>query len=515
MSAPTHVALAAQGTGQPRRALVLAGGGMRVAWQAGVLKAFDEAGLRFHHGDGCSGGTINLAMLMSGLTPDEMCARWRSLNVREFVSLLPMRHYLKGLHAPALGDADGIVGKVFPHLGIDVARIRAAQGMAGTFNVCNFSRKTNEAIPHNDIERDLLVAAISLPVFMPPVKRGETLYLDSVWIKDANLAEAVRRGAEELWLVWCIGNTGHYADGPFRQYVHMIEISAAGRLNEELAWIRELNERIERGDSPYGQTRPVRLHVVKPDLPLPLDPDLYLGRIDTNTLVDRGYADAVRYLAGAAPEGVALQPEATMMHEAGQGVSFRETMTGGFALGATDPRQGLEQGRSAGTTLALHATIGISDVVDFVGDPQHRGRISGHIDFPPFGKDIAAHGGSFALFAPSGEPGLRWMVYELAFRHGGKEYYLAGKKEVRVASPLRMWRATTTLYTLLHEGPDARGPVVGAGVLSLGVPDLLRLCSTFHATNAPSFGQQARAVWGFASFFARALWASYVLRRAS
>ena len=95
---------------------------MRVAWQAGVLKALEEAGLTFFHGDGTSGGTMNLAMLFSGLSPDEMCRRWRSLDVKDFVSLLPLRDYLKGLHVPALGDADGIVDKVFPHLGIDPAR---------------------------------------------------------------------------------------------------------------------------------------------------------------------------------------------------------------------------------------------------------------------------------------------------------------------------------------------------------------------------------------------------------
>src|SRR5262245_13838004 len=201
-----------------RRSLILAGGGMRVAYQAGVLKALQQAGLRFFHADGTSGGIINLAMLLSGLSPDEMCERWRTLHVQDFASLLPLRDYLKGLRTPALGDADGIVRKVFPHLGIDPARIRAAQGMVGTFNVCNYTRKTNEAIPHTDVDLEMLVAGISLPIFMPPVRRGEFLYLDSVWIKDANLTEAVKRGAEELWLIWCIGNTAQYRDGPFNQY---------------------------------------------------------------------------------------------------------------------------------------------------------------------------------------------------------------------------------------------------------------------------------------------------------
>ena len=52
----------------PRRSLVLAGGGMRVAYQAGVIRALAEAGVAFEHADGTSGGIINLAMLLSGRT---------------------------------------------------------------------------------------------------------------------------------------------------------------------------------------------------------------------------------------------------------------------------------------------------------------------------------------------------------------------------------------------------------------------------------------------------------------
>jgi predicted acylesterase/phospholipase RssA len=515
MAGSTHVPLlAANGANaSPRRALILAGGGMRVAYQAGVLKAMHEAGLTFAHGDGTSGGTINLAMMLSGLTPDEMCERWRTLRVHDFVSLLPLRDYLAGLHVRALGGADGIVDKVFPHLGIDPARIRAARGMVGTFNVCNYTKKVNEAVLHTDIDLDLLVAGISLPIFMPAVRRGGDLYLDSVWIKDANLTEAVKRGAEELWLVWCIGNTHQYRNGPFDQYVHMIEISAAGALNLEFDWIRDLNLRIAKGDSPYGQSRPIRLHVIKPPSPLPLDPDFYAGRIDAATLVDRGYGDAVRYLRAMRPEGVPLQPEATSMQETAPGVSFREMMAGAFAMGESDPRAGAMSGAGSNTRLTMHAAIDVSDIAAFVADPQHRGGLTGWIEFAPLGERLVASTGVFQLFAPSGDPHLKWMVYELGFRAQGKEYYLAGKKEVRQGSVFRMWRDTTTLYTQLHEGRDSSGRVVGAGVLTLGVGDLLRLLSTFHATNAATFVARWKAVRGFAGFFMRELWASYVSHR--
>ncbi len=315
-----HVpALAAGDASGPRRSLILAGGGMRVAYQAGVLRALEEEGLLFVHGDGTSGGTINLAMLLSGVTPAEMCERWRTLRVRDFVSFLPLRRYMHPSKLMGFGDADGIVRRVYPQLGIDVERIRAARGIEGTFNVCNYAEKTNVAVPHTEVDLDVLVAGVTLPIFMPPVPRDGELYVDSVWIKDANPTEAVRRGCEELWLVWCIGNSAVYRPGPFNQYVHMIELSANGALFEELAHLRaEVDP-------------PPRLHVIRPEYPLPLDPDFYFGRVDADALVAMGYRDAKAYLARRSEDGVPWDPSATRMRDPSLGVAFPRRLRGARA----------------------------------------------------------------------------------------------------------------------------------------------------------------------------------------
>jgi hypothetical protein len=399
-----------------------------------------------------------------------MCDRWRTLDVHAFASFLPIEKYLNAPDLMGIGDADSILNQVFPHLGIDIARINAAQGMQGTFNVCNFSRKTSEVIPHERLDLDLLVAGISLPIFMPPVRKGTDLYLDSVWIKDANLMEAVRRGAEELWVVWCIGNISTYKAGAFNQYVHMIELSANGALFGKFERINEINSRIQRAETVLGHTRPIRLHVVKPEHALPLDPDFYLGRIDAATLIAMGYADASKYLRNRKPEGLPLEPEITHMPDPTLGITFRETMSGGFALGETDPQLGAQKGQSSGTILAMHATITIQDLDHFIADPAHLGQLNGSIDFPAFGENLPASTGVFNLFSPSEQPKLKLMVYEMGFSHGNQEYYLAGRKEVRDDPALDIWRETTTLISQLYKGADKTGPVVGAGILTLGAP---------------------------------------------
>jgi hypothetical protein len=480
---------------------------MRVAYQAGVLRALFQAGLTFAHADGTSGGTINLGMLFSGLSPVEMCDHWRTLDVKQFTSLMPIEDYLKPWNTPALGDARGIVQNVFPHLGIDVQKINAVQAMQGTFNVCNYTHKTSEVIPHQQIDLDLLVAGISLPIFMPPVEKDGCLYLDSVWIRDANLMEAVRRGAEELWVVWCIGNIREYKDGAFNQYVHMIELSANGRLFEEFTLIDEINARIRQGEIVHGHTRPIRLHLVKPEYALPLDPDYYLGHIDAATLIDRGYADARQYLAQMELDGLPFQPSVTEMRDDTLGLTFRETLSGGFSLGATDPDAGEKEGM--GTMFTLHAAIHIHDVQAFINDPNHTADLYGHFSFPPWGENLPAEKGIFNLFFPVGDPGSKLIVYELGFEHDGRHYYLAGRNDVQEGSAFELWKETTSLFTQLHEGTDNRGPVVGAGILHIGVSEIAKAISSMHITHAESTNARAKALADFGRFFLGELWQTH------
>ena len=190
-----------------KRSLILVGGGLRVAWQAGAIRALADAGVVFQHADGTSSGILNLAMLLSGLSPQDVCDRWRTLLVKDFLSFAAPRKAGDLLDVEALGDADALVHRVLPHLGVDAAAIRVSTRLEGTFNVCDFARKVNEVIPHTRVDTELVVAGVSPPILMPPVNRAGTLYTDSLWLQGGNLMEAVRRGADVIWVLWCIGNT--------------------------------------------------------------------------------------------------------------------------------------------------------------------------------------------------------------------------------------------------------------------------------------------------------------------
>jgi predicted acylesterase/phospholipase RssA len=489
------------------RALVLPGGGMRVAYQAGAVQALHEAGYRYSFADGTSGGLMNLAALLSGVDPTDLALRWRTLRPTGFISPLRVRQYLKFPNLPALGDFDGIERYIFPHLGVDLQKIRVSQGVAATFNVCDFGEKTVKAIPHSDIELPVLLAGLSLPLFTPAVSHLGRTWTDAVWIRDSNLVQAVRNGANEVWVVWCIGNTPHFKHGFLNQYVHMIEMSAIGALTAELEEVARLNERISRGETPYGHTRPIVVHVIKPELPIPLDPAYVAGKVSGAALVDQGYMDAWRYLRTLPAGGVALDQSATQTPEPGRGVSFRETMSGRISFGVVDPPTGGADPN--GIPLVLHATINIRDVAAFVADPHHRATMAAHLYSPRLGFTLPATGSNFQLFSPSDDPKKTEMVYELGFRRDGKDFWFNGRKAVRRGAVWNLWRDTTTLHVKIHEGRDASGPVVGAGIMRLNLFDFISLMTTLHARDCRGCFEKLGAIRRFALFFTDGLWSTY------
>jgi len=187
------------------------------------------------------------------------------------------------------------------------------------------------------------------------------------------------------------------------------------------------------------------------------------------------------------------------------GVTFKETMQGFFALGETEPEAGARKARADGTRLAMHAEVTIDDLDRFLAVETHPGGLTGTIDFAPFGMGLAAPSGVFQLFSPGPGEECRRMVYELGFQAQGASHYLAGEKRVRNDPGIDLWSDTTTLFTRLHRGADATGPVIGAGILSLGVPQLLALLSTFRPIN----GGNAGTVVAFGRFFFGQLWDVY------
>ncbi len=313
-----------------KRSLILSGGGIRVAYQVGVLKALEEEGLEFNHVDGTSGGIFNAAMLASGQQVDDLSNNWIRLNLTHFVSPVGFKDYLTPWKLKGMGDTDTIRTRVLPHFQIRMDAIRE-KGLPITFSLCNFSKKVVQAIPSKSLHENHLLAGISLPIVMPALKVADEWFIDAVWIKDAHLMEAVRRGAEEIWVVWGIGNHPEYFSGALNQYVHSIEMSANGALWEEFEQIKWINKGIQRGESEFGQQRPIKVHLIHPPLPLPLDPDLFFHKITSRDLINMGYQDAKKYLSDIPEAGAQLNEGLTSTPAIGNYLGFRLQFSGELA----------------------------------------------------------------------------------------------------------------------------------------------------------------------------------------
>ncbi len=194
------------------------------------------------------------------------------------------------------------------------------------------------------------------------------------------------------------------------------------------------------------------------------------------------------------------------------GLTFHETMAGPFAMGVTEPQQGADAGERAGWRLALHSTITINDMRRFVADPHHPALLQGELELPGVARRLPFGDGRFNLFAPSGTPDLTLLKYEAGFGQAGERYYFAGRKNVRDDLGLDLWPDTTTLHVRLHQGVDTSGPVVGAGIVHIGVLGLLRMLASMRPVEASSPLEAARVFASFGRLFAANLRDSYLLR---
>lgn len=461
------------GTGEKKCSLVLAGGGMRLAYQAGALKAMEEEGLKFNHADGTSGGIFNLAMLLSGLSIEQMCENWRTLNIKDFISYFPVRKYLNPFKLSAFGDADGIVQKVFPHLGIDIRKINAEDTISGTFNVCNYSLKTNEAIPHQEVSMHHLIAGVSLPIFMPAIKIKKDWYIDAVWIKDANLMEVVHRGAEEIYLIWAIGNQHEYKEGSFNQYVHMIEMSANGALFGELDYINELNGRIKQGDSPYGQQKPIRVHIIKPEYPLPLDTDLFFNKVNTTTLIEMGYADAKEFFFNPVGTSSPLSYRATKMKSPGIGFSCRLSLRGELWQ----------------KEALLHISLTIHDVDKFVQENSPY-RLTASLRFMDSSATCYGFDGRLLMQENPGDSAFSGQ-FSFRIQMEEKDFFVLGNwsyRKRRIFTQPKIKKVKVQLY----EGKSPEGEALTSSHFSLSLADWLSLRRSFSFYHTSSWYEKIK-----------------------
>jgi predicted acylesterase/phospholipase RssA/azurin len=504
-----------------KRSLILAGGGIKVAFQAGAMQVWlDEAGLTFDHVDAASGGVFNLAMMCQGMTGLEIADNWRKTNPRAGISF-NTAEFAKLLYAESLFTLDAYREHVFTGWGLDWDKIRASS-LNGTFNVFNFSRKELQVIEPKDMTEDLLVACVSLPMWFPPVRINGETYIDSVYLSDANIEEAIRRGADELWIIWTVSDKDEWNSGFVANYFQIIETSAVGHYRAILKRVTANNEAIASGEAGEFK-RHIEIVELKADIALH-----YLIDFSQDRLTEAVNLGVERAREWCKERGIPLKPHAgdfpTDVHVAHTKVAFTEEMKGFATFGEMDYARGADQGKDDGTKIMFHLTITVDGVNRFVTDPAHdTSDVKGYIKSDSFGGERAVEQAKFNLFVDDADPARKRMLYRLFFHDDqGNPLTLSGFKDIRDDPGMDLWHDTTTLYTRILNGhvseeaeEAAKGDplkyqemVVASGLIYIYFFDFLKQLTTFRA-EGPTFHDRAAAMARFGRLFMGKLWDVY------
>lgn len=504
-----------------KRSLILAGGGIKVSFQAGVLQVWlDEAGLEFDHVDGASGGVFNLAMMCQGMSGREIADNWRDLNPRAGISF-NAAEFPKLLYAESIFTLDNYRRHVFPSWGLNWEKIGASE-LDGTFNVFNFSRKELEVIEPQDMTEDMLVACVSLPMWFPPAHIDGHTYIDAVYITDANIEEAIRRGADELWVIWTVSDKDEWQPGFVATYFQIIETSAVGRYRAILHRIQANNEALARGEvGEFG--RHIEVKELKADVALH-----YLVDFSSDRLTEAVNLGVQRARKWCEENGIPLDPyEAeypTDVHTAHTKLSFTEEMKGFISFDELDYDLGRRRGEEAGTSIMFHLTITVDGVNRFVTWPEHdTDDVKGYIKCDALGGRLPVEQATFNLFIDDEDPAQKKMLYRLFFYDDrGRALTLSGFKEVKDDPGRDLWHDTTTLFTRILDGhvdaaeeEAAKGDpeklqqiVVASGIIVIQYFDFLKQLTTFR-TEGPTRSDRASAMGRFGRLFIGKLWDVY------
>lgn len=522
------------------RSLILAGGGIKVGYQAGCLQVLlDEAEIRFDHVDGASGGCFNAAMIANGMTGTEIANAWRRLNPFDMVSF-NVGEYYKIFWARSIASLDSLRKKVFPAWGLDWNRIRSCRAPVVTFNVYDFTHKRLLVLENKNMDEDYLAASVALPMWFPPIQRNGVTLFDAVYCTDANVGEGVRRGADEMWSIWTVADKPEYRDGFLAQYFHIIETVADTRFFRDWEEVQAVNLAIERhgldatrsvpdlqiregylanaGLRPPPGRKRIDLHLIKQEVPIHYLINLSQDRMAET--VEMGVRDARRYCEqrGINLKRLAAKPQAISLQRGSEqpvGLSFTEVMKGYFDPQATDPCEGERNGREVDGRISFQVTIQIDDLDRFIREPEHCARATGWVDARGLGGRLPLTKGTFNLFVTQeqegpDDPAQKKMVYELAFTlPSGEEVLLHGAKIVVDDPGLDVWEDLTRLEFVLKQNGNGGPRSCGAGVLRIGAFDFMRQLTTFRVTHTHSPVESVQVLTRFGRFFIGQAWDVY------
>jgi Predicted esterase of the alpha-beta hydrolase superfamily len=309
-----------------KKALVLSGGSIKGAYEAGALKATFESGFKPEYIYGISVGNLNSTFITheaakqfiaSGSVDwlkvaDELWKFW-STEIDEPKKLVKQKCNLLLLLSLNWGlifkkfdsvlDTTPLQNLIKQRINPDVIKKAPVQLHVGATNI--FSGEIKYVDPQDPNFLDYVVASTAIPIMMPVKVINGNPYLDGGLRDVAPLGKAINEGADDIVCVCCQSEKLDNKTYNYRDLVVMVDkvmdIVVNEIVNNDVKMVDKINELIREHQGPDGSRhakyKPVATTLIRPATEIFLDIQKFTQK-DIIDLMNRGYQDAKAILAG-------------------------------------------------------------------------------------------------------------------------------------------------------------------------------------------------------------------------
>ncbi|MBN1956355.1 MAG: patatin-like phospholipase family protein [Anaerolineae bacterium] len=277
---------------EPKRALVLSGGGGRGAYACGVYKYLEKEGLTPDILVGTSIGAISAAAIASGKSAAEMEEAWlntRTRDIQRFWRLRPWRSiydtkpWYRTLRR--FIDFNGLA-ETDKHVIVTATEVET-----GSLRI--FDNQETGLTPAH------ILASCSIPLVYPWTQVGGYHYWDGAVMANTPLAAAIDAGADEIVVV-LLSPFGErrirLPRRPWEALTVVLDLALIATFENDVKQLENVNRLVAaKIDEKHRQ---IRCQVIVPSEETDLSRIIRYEPAVSRRLIDLGYADAKRVLAG-------------------------------------------------------------------------------------------------------------------------------------------------------------------------------------------------------------------------
>lgn len=304
-----------------KKALVLTGGSVRGAYQAGAVKRLFENGYQPEIVRGISAGALNATYITNQIGMfRNLVPKWnRNISRKAYVETgkflvklweqkvtscdsIIEKQYFKAIIKALFNKFPGLVNnKPLKRLINSVINKAYLKDSCLDFAVGAVNIKTGEmeyVDQFNEDIMDYVIASTAIPFVMPVSNIKGKSYYDGGIRDSAPLKSAIKAGADEIVVVSCSPVNLSYKDIDTGNVLEVADRLMGVIMNEtlqnDLAAIERINKEIREGTCKDKSMREIRIKIIAPEESIPVKLTKF-NKKDISNMIDMGYKAAAKY----------------------------------------------------------------------------------------------------------------------------------------------------------------------------------------------------------------------------